>query len=54
MKKNLARIAFKIQMNEFEKDGPLRISDMIRCKIIVFEKGHINKAFEDLLKIETF
>ena len=35
MKSNLARIGQKIQENEYEKEGPFRITDMIRCKIVV-------------------
>ena len=54
MKKNLARIALKIQMNEFEKDGPLRITDMIRSTVIVWEESHVKKVYEEILKIDTF
>lgn len=52
LKTNLARIALKIQLNEFEKDGALRITDMVRCIIVVDQIPEANAVFARLKRID--
>lgn len=52
LKTNMARIALKIQLNEFEKDGPLRITDMIRATIVIDTICQSNLVFHKIKKIE--
>ena len=41
-------------MNQYEKDGALRLTDMVQNTIIVHEQCLINQAYEEILKITTF
>lgn len=53
MKENLARIAQKIEENEFEKDGPFRMTDMIRGMVSTNTPDDVMKAYEMVSKIKN-